>query len=159
MLGRHEAVVYVHDVGLGVERLAHDPRQLLLDVAERPVDLRHQRCLHRGSRRHLDDLHGRAVAAPDLGQCRPDRQRDLVALSVAVVLVDQVHLDVAELRPAAQVVLADQAVEIDRRGRARVDLVVGDFGQFGDPRREFVQDPRGLLERRALGHVHDDLEL
>ena len=120
--------------GWRVERLAHDAREFLSHLVERAVDLRHQRRLHRRAGRHLDDLHGRAVSQPDLRQRRSRRNRDLVALAVAVVLVDQVHLDVAELRAGAQVVLPHEPVEVDRRRRARVDLVVRHLRQLRDRR-------------------------
>jgi hypothetical protein len=42
------------------------------------------------------------------------RHGDLVALAAALVLADQVDLDVAHLGLGAQVVLAHQAVEVDR---------------------------------------------
>ena len=45
---------------------------------------------------------------------RAQRAGDLVALAVAVVLVDQVHLQVADGRAGAQVVLAHQAIEVHR---------------------------------------------
>jgi len=42
--------------------------------------------------------------------------RDVVALKLAMVLVDQVDLDVAEIGPFAQIVLTDQPVElVDRK--------------------------------------------
>ena len=99
------------------------------------------------------------MTAPDCGERRAHLERDLVALLVAVVLVDQVHLDVAHVVAAAQVVLPHQPVEIDRRRGARVHLVVGDLGSPRDLGREFVEHACGLLDRRALGHVEDDLEL
>ena len=45
-----------------------------------------------------------------------------------MMLVDQVDLQVADLAAAAQVVLAHEPVEVDRRGGAGIGLVVGDFG-------------------------------
>ena len=75
-----------------------------------------------------------------------------------MVLVGQIDLDVALFRQGAQVVLADQAVEIDRAGRAGVGLIVGDIlleRQFGT---DFVQHARRFLKRRADRHVEDDLE-
>ena len=43
-----------------------------------------------------------------------------------------------ESRAGAQVVLAHQAVEIDRRRGARVGLVVADLGHAGDDLRQLV---------------------
>jgi hypothetical protein len=66
-------------------------------------------------------------AAADLRQSGAHRQGDVVGLPVAQRLVHQIHLDVALVRLAAQVVLAHQAVEVDRRRGAGVELVVLHF--------------------------------
>ena len=54
-----------------------------------------------------------------------------MAFALTVGLVDPADLDVADIIAAAQVVLAHQSVEINRRGRAGIDLVVGYFRNFG----------------------------
>ena len=59
--------------------------------------------------------------------CSRTASRDLVRFALAFVLVQQVHLDVALVRAASQVVLADETVEVDRRGSPGVELVVGHF--------------------------------
>jgi len=55
--------------------------------------------------------------------------------------------------------MADEAVEVDRRRRARVGLEVGDLGHRGNVGGELGQHRRGALDRRARGHVDDHLEL
>ena len=77
-----------------------------------------------GSRRSWRCRRG-AGRSPARGARRPSG--DGVALAVAVVLVDQVDLDVAQVGARAQVVLAHQTVEVDGRGGAGIDLVVGDL--------------------------------
>ena len=103
---------------------------------------------------------GVSAAAPgDRHHLVTHRRRHLVALAIAVVLVDQVDLDVAHLGTAAQIVLPHQSVEVDRCGSAGVGLVVGDLGHLGEVVADLVQHPVGLLQRRALRHVEHHLEL
>jgi hypothetical protein len=87
------------------------------------------------------------------------RARDVVALAAAVMLVDQVDLQVADVGALAQVVLPHQAVEVDRRRGAGVALHAGDFRQLADFRGEFAQHPVGGFQRAALRHVEHHLEL
>ena len=74
------------------------------------------------------------------------------------MLVFQVYLDVAHLAAAAQVVLAHQAVEVDRPGGARVGLVVGHLRHGGQVGGQLVQHGGGGLGRGAGGHIDDDLK-
>ena len=71
----------------------------------------------------------------------------------------QVHLQVGEVRCAAQEVVPHQAVEVVRRRRAGVALHVDDARDRFSTSARASRRPRGLLERRALGHVDDHLEL
>ena len=52
-----------------------------------------------------------------------------------------------------------ESVEVERRGDAGVDLVVGHFRFDADGGGDFARGLRGAFERAALGHVEDDLEL
>ena len=157
--GGDAAVVDVdHAVGL-LEHAAHRLRHLPAAGGVGAVDLGDDRRQHRRAGRHFDDLDVGAEALADLLQRRPHAGGDGVALLAAVVLVDQVDLQVADLAAAAQVVLAHQAVEVDRRGGAGIGLVVGHLGHRRQVRAEFVQHRGGLLHRRAGRHVDDDLEL
>ena len=122
------------------------------------VHLGDQRRKHRRPRRHLDDLDLRAELRRNSLQCGPGRRRNVVALPVAVVLVDQIDLQIAIFRILSQVVLANQPVEIDRRRRPGVCLVVGDLGDRRNVVAQRVQDAGGALDRRAGRHVDDDLE-
>ena len=82
-----------------------------------------------------------------------------MAGTVAIVFVHQVDLDVADIAAASQVILPNQTIEVDRRGGACIDLVVGDFGYAFDRPRQFVQYACRFLHGCALRHVDDDLEL
>ena len=55
-----------------------------------------------------------------------------VAGGFAVVLGQQVHLEIGDIRPTSHKIVAHQAIEIKRRDRARVHLVVHHFRLFGD---------------------------
>jgi DNA-binding transcriptional ArsR family regulator len=91
---------------------AVDTRML---VVSGPIDLGNERRLNRRSWRHFHDLYGSAEALADRREIGTHRQCDLVALARSEMLVDQIHLQVAQLRAFAQIVLAHQPVEIDRR--------------------------------------------
>jgi hypothetical protein len=68
-------------------------------------------------------------------------------------------LDIGDVRSATQEVVPDETVEIERRGHAGVDLIVEDLWLGPQRGGHFARHPRGLLKRRALGEVEDDLEL
>jgi hypothetical protein len=55
--------------------------------------------------------------------------------------------------------VADEAVEVEGRGGAGVDLVVAHLGLRADGGGHLEGDAGGLLQRGALGRVEDDLEL
>ncbi len=120
-------VVHVHDVGGPLEDRAHLAGDGDLALVVQAVDLRHQRGQHRRPGRDLHDLGVAVVRAGDLLQGGAQRPGDGVALAVAIVLVHQIDLDVPQVGPLAQVVLAHQAVEVDGCGGAGIGLVVGDL--------------------------------
>ena len=157
--GLLDARVHVDDVGRRGERPANRLRELLLSGVVGPVDLGDDRREHRRAGRDLDHLRRGAVPLRDPLDLRAHGERDLVRLAAARVLVDEVHLQVAELRQRAQVVLPNEAVEVDRRRGARVGLVIGHLRHGGEVLADLVQDARRVLERRAGRHVDDDLEL
>ena len=99
------------------------------------------------------------MALRDRLQRRPHTRGDCMALFAAVVLVDQVHLDVADLAAATQVVLPNQAVEVDGCGRAGIGLVVGDLRQGGQMSAQLAQHRSRPLQRRSRRHVEHHLEL
>ena len=159
-LGRivFDRVVDTDDVGvageLGADALGDGVAAGLVG----PVDLRDERREHRRAGRHFHHLDLGPQRRADAREFGPHRGGDLVALAVAVVLVDQVDLQVAILRRLPQVVLPHQAVEVDRRGRARIALVVGHLGNRGHVRAQRAQRGGGVLHRRARRHVDHDLE-
>jgi hypothetical protein len=156
---RFDRIVHIHDVRRGAEQRAA-PRWATANLTGiiQAVDFRHQRRHHRRAGRHFDHLDVGVVALADLLQGPAHGQRDVVALAVTVLLVDQVDLDIADVGPGAQVVLPDQAVEIDRRGGAGVDLIVGHFLDRAEIAAQLAQHPGGLFQRGAFRHIHNDLK-
>ena len=51
---------------------------------------------------------------------------DVVTLEIAVVLGEQVHLDVGHICSATQIIVPDESVEVIRRGSSDVGLHVRD---------------------------------
>ena len=88
-----------------------------------------------------------------------DLERDRMALAAAFALGRQVDLDVALVGLIAQIVVAHQPVEVEGRGGAGIGLERGDLGNRGDPVDRLLQHPVGLLDRRALGQIGDDLQV
>ena len=82
-----------------------------------------------------------------------------MTLRGTLVLADEVDLDVGDVRTLAKEVVADQAVEVVWARCPDVGFVVGHLGLCPDRVGERLGNAVGLLERRALGHVDDHLEL
>jgi len=82
-----------------------------------------------------------------------------VALRPTLAFRQQIHLDVRDVRPVAHEVVPHQSVEIKRRRRAGVDLVIGDFRLGAHGGGNLARGLRGAFERAALGQVQDDLKL
>ncbi len=151
-------VVDRHDaIGL-LEHRAHLLGDCHLGVVIGAVDFGDDGRHHRRTGRHFDHLDVGAVLLRDGFDGGTERLRDVMALAVAFVLVDQIDLQVAHLGAGAQVILPHQAVEVDRRRGAGVGLVVGDLGRGGNGRAHFREHLGGLFQRRADRQVDDDLE-
>ena len=155
-----DRIVDADDARLAGELLAHELRDLVPPRLVGTVDLGDDRREHRRPRRDLDDLHLGVEAG---ARSFSSSGRTAFAISwlcaVALVLVDEVDLQIAVLGQLPQVVLPHEAVEVDRRRGAGVALVVGDLGHRRDVRAHRAQHGGGALDRRSGGHVDDDLEL
>jgi len=81
-----------------------------------------------------------------------------MALAFALMLVRQIDLDIAHLRTGAQIILAHQSIEIDRRRRTYICLVVGHFRHGGQILANFAHGARSLLQRGTHRHVHHHLK-
>lgn len=82
-----------------------------------------------------------------------------MALPIALRLIDQGHVQVADIGARAQIILPDEPVEGDWRAGADIALVAFDLGYARQCARHVAERFVSALERRALGHVEDDLEL
>ena len=151
--------VHIHHAGRRLEDLLDLLRQLHLLLVVGPIHFRHQRLQHRRPGRNLGHLQPRTVLVADRDQPRPQPLGDVVALRAALMAVQQVHLDVRLVRAAPQEIMPHQSVEVVWPRRARVNLVVHHFRLLAQVLPQLLRHARGLLQRRAVGHVDDHLEL
>ena len=73
--------------------------------------------------------------------------------------IQQVDLDVGLVGAVPQEVMPHQPVEVVRTRGAGIDLVVLHFRLLAQVLPQFLGHARGLLQRGAVGHVDDHLEL
>ena len=92
-----------------------------------PVDFSDERLQHRRAGRHFGHGDARTVFRGDLRDARPHAFGNVVTLRFAFAFRNQIDLHVGNVRAAAHEVMADQAVEVERRGHAGVNLVIGHF--------------------------------
>ena len=107
-----DAVVHVDDVGRVPETLGDHAGRLDLAFVVLAVDFSDQRRQHRRAGRNFDNLDVAAERPRDCLQGIVQRTRDLMALAFAVVLVDEIYLNVALVGVAAQVILANQPLKL-----------------------------------------------
>ena len=171
-LGLFAVDLEVPDLVVGLEiivdivqarRLLEEGRHVLGELAPGigigSVDLGHHRLQHRRARRHLDHLdHGAGRFRQGL-EPLAHLDRDLVAGTVTLVLVEQLYLDVALPGLAAQIVVPYQAIEVEGRGGADIGLQIGDLGDVADGLHRLVGEVGRYRQRGALGEVDDDIEL
>ena len=124
-----------------------------------PVDFGDERLQHRRPRRHLGHGKGGAILLRDRQNPFTDTFCDGVAVGLAILFREQVHLNISDIGPAPVEIMADEPIEIVGRGRAGVDLIIGHLGLLRDRRGHLAGGAQGLLERRALGQIDDHLEL
>ena len=152
------AVIHIdHAFGFG-KHLAHLFRHLRAPRVIRPVHLGHDRREHRWPGWYFHHLHIRTVTRPDFLQFRPQAGGDLMAFFRAMVFILQIHDQFADLAATAQVILTHQTIEINRRGSARVGLVIGHFRHRSQIRAQIVQHRRSVFQRRTRRHIDHDLK-
>ena len=148
------------DHALGVaENLADLGGERLTLRTVAAIDLRDERLQNRRTGRDFRDGDARVVFLRHLRQRRAHAFGDIMTLGIALALGQQVDLDVRHIRTAAQEIMADEAVEVEGRGGAGIDLIVGHLGLGGGGGREFARGLGGAFERRSFRHVEHDLEL
>ena len=134
--GDAEAVIHIDDIGHRSEGLADLARHGAAGLGIRTVDFGQQRRHHRragGRFHHFDNTafgqwQGRNPVAHFKG--------DGMAFARPVGLGGKIDLQVAHLRFGPQIVMAHKAVEIERRGGARMGLDRRDFGDIRQDRRQ-----------------------
>ncbi len=152
-------VIHIHNIRRVGKQFPQRLGLLDLSLVVDAVDFGHQRGEDRRSGRQFDNL-GIAVKLPgDLLQRGAHRQRHVVTLAIPQLFIHQVDLDIAQMGPFTQVILAHQTVETDRCGSAGVDLVIGHFRNCAQVAPHAVQHLGGALQAGALRHVQHDLEL
>ena len=158
-LGRlGEAVVDVDDKIDRLERFADFGRHRAPALRVGAIDFGEHGGKHRRAGRHLDHLERRPGRQRQIGEPMADVEGDGVAGALALRLVDQIDGEIALLRLVAQVVMAHQAVEVERRRRAGVGLDRGQLRQGLEPLGGGHQRSVGRLQRRSLRHVEHDLD-
>ena len=154
-----DRVVDAHDFLVPTEFRADALRHRVTSGLVGTIDFGDERREDRGAGRHFHHLDPGAEACGDTLELRAQGARDLMALAVALVLVHEVHLQIAVFRLLPQVVLAHEAVEVDGCRGAGVGLVVGHFGNRRDIRAHRPQHGCRVLDRSPGRHVDDDLQL
>ena len=156
--GLGESVVDIdHEVDR-LERLAHLGGELAPARRVGAVDLGEHGRKHRRAGRHLHHLERRPLAKRQVGEAVADVERDRVAGAGAIALADEIDREVALLRLVAQIIVAHETVEIERRRRAGVGLDRGQLGKVLQSLGRSHQRAVGLLEARALRQIDDDLD-
>lgn len=98
------------------------PRDFYLAMLIGGHKFRRQCLEHRRAGRHFGDLDPGPEMLGHRGQLRAHSFSDVVALELALRLSDQVHLDVGDIGPAPQEVMANEPIEVVRRGYTGVGL-------------------------------------
>ena len=154
-----EAVVDVDDEGHGLERLADAGGGGAAGFGVGAVDLGQKGRDHRRAGGRFHDLEAGAFGHVQRREPFAQVKRDVMAGAVAVGLRQQVDRDFAQLGLCAQVVVADEAVEVEGRGRAGMGLDDGHFGQGKDHIGHVAGHAVRRLDRGAFGQVDDDRKL
>ena len=158
-LGAHaETVIHVDDERHALEDLAQLGGDRSARLAVRAIDFTKQRRQDRRPRRHLDHLHRRAGRHRERSQPLAHVERDQVTGPIALALRRQVELQVAKLGILADIVVAHETVEVERRRRPRMGLDRQQLRQIGQPIGRLGQDPVRLLQRGPFRQVDHHLD-
>ena len=120
--GRPEAVVHVDDEGDALENFLELRRRRPPRFGIRPIDLGKQRRKHGRPRRNFDNLQRRALGHVEAAKLFADFERDFMARARALRFRREIELQIALLRPFPQIIVPDEAVEIEGRRRAGIRL-------------------------------------
>jgi hypothetical protein len=153
-----EAHVSVDDEVDRLERFAHFGREVAPAFSVRPVDLGDERREHRRPGGNLDHLERRPRRQRKVVEPAANVEGDRVARPVALRLVEEVDREVALFGVGADVIVAHQAVEVERRRRPGIGLNRHELRQVLQPLGRRHQGAVGVLEARPMRQVEDDLD-
>ncbi len=123
------------------------------------MDLRDHRLKYRWARRHLDDGDARAGLLGQRREHLANGHGNLMTAAVAIAFIKQLHVKFSAPRLASHVVVADHAIEVERRSRPCVGLDGRHLGHC----LHYLCHARGQIlcrrEGRSLRHVHHHAEL
>ena len=153
------AIIDIDDVGSLFEDGANLAGNRQLPRIIDAVDLRDQWRQHRRARRHFDNPDICRIGIADALQRFAQGLGDLMAVAVTLRLVPQVELNIGQVGCVAQVVLAHQSIEIDRRRGADIGLVINHLGKVCNVIAELTDHARTLFQTATLGQVDQNLYL
>ena len=114
---------------------------------------------HRRTRRDFSHSDARAVFGRDGCNPRADPLGDVVALRLALALGHKVDLQVRNVSATTHEIVSHQAVEVERRGDTRINLIVRHFRLDPNSGSDLAGSLGCLLQRTAFGHVKNNLKL
>ena len=151
--------VHIDDTVGGGKDLFHLLRHFEAAVERWPVDLCHERREHRRTGWDLRYLDVNAEGFRGGQQHLPHLVGERVRLVGALVLVNNVDLDVGQVTAGAQEVVAHQAVKVERRRGPNVNLEVDDLGHGSELVSELASGGIRLFESKSFGCVDHNLQL
>ena len=132
---------------------------LSTDGGIRPVNFGHQGLQNGWPRRHLNHRNARAQCLRQRRQNLTRRAGDLVAGTFPRPFVQKLDLHIPVPGVLTQVIVAHQAIEIERRGRAGIGLDRHDLGDFQHFFRQTLGHVGGDRQGGAGRHVDHHVEL
>src|SRR5579862_1993714 len=151
--------VHVYNTWRLLENIFYLRSELDLASVVRTVDFCDKRLQHRRARRNFRHFDAGAERGREFDKFRAQAPRYLMTLSLTIMPRQQVHLNVRLIRLTAQKIMPHHAIEVIRTRCARINLVIRHFGLLRKILSQGLRDASGLLERRSVGHIDDDLEL
>ena len=131
-------------------------QEVLIPAIRLAINLGDDRRDDRRPGRSLDDLQLHRVPRGDGHQIVSNSQPDRVALHGAIFFAREIQLNLRHIVPLPEIVVADQSVEIHRRGHADV---AGEIGYFRHGLEIPLEIPHGrvrALERRTAIEVQHE---
>ena len=158
MVGIHIPV----DVGHTLCRLEHTLDTIGNGEACRiigSIDLSHQRLQDRRTRGNFCDLDTRSEAGSDWCQLYAQCLGDVMALSLAFSLRQEVDLNIRLIGFISHKVMANKSIEVIRATGASIDLIVNDLLCLRDTTGQFTCNRERRFKGCSFWHVNNHLKL